>query len=101
MLQAIRGWWCWGDWVATLLRAQAATFWMEDLGCSRSWGSMPRLPMSMATWVWRSVPVTMLPIVWREGVKILSFQLVMSSASMGSTSMSTTWSMCLLQPSVR
>lgn len=66
--QAISCWMCWQGPAATLLKAQAASFWMEDLGCIRSWGSTFRMPASMATWVWWSVPVTMFPTVRREGV---------------------------------
>lgn len=51
-----------------MLRAQAASLWMEDLGCISSWGSTLSRPASMAAWVWRSVPVTMFPTVRREGV---------------------------------
>lgn len=67
-LQAISCWMCrWGP-AATLLRAQAASFWIAGLGCLRSRGSTLRMPASMATCVWRSVPVTTFPTVRREGV---------------------------------
>ena len=44
-----------------MLRAQVASFWIEDLECSRSWGSMLRIPALMATCFWRSIPMVTLP----------------------------------------
>ena len=100
-LQAIGCWVCWQGPAATLLRAQAASFWMEGRGCVRSWGRTARMAVSRASWVWWSVPVTMFPTVRREGVKTLSSELLMSSTSLGRTPVSTTWLMCASQPSVR
>lgn len=67
-LQSISSWMCCCGPAATLLRVQAASFWMEDLGYNRSRGSTLSIPASMASWVWWSVPVTMFPTVRREGV---------------------------------
>lgn len=69
-------WTCWINWVtsqgplATQFRVQACLLWIEDLQHTiTSSSSMLIMPVSVAPWVWWSIPVTMFPTVWKEGVK--------------------------------
>lgn len=84
-----------------LLIIQAASFWMEDFGYSRAWPNTFNMPVLMAIWVCSSIPATMLPIVWRQGVKTLSSELVISSTSLDRVPVVTTRWMFSLPPSVR